>query len=223
MIKRRTAFEYMQFQNIDWSLYVILDREVIQRRSLQELAEAVIDGGAGVIQLRDKVSPSNAFYRNALAVKEVTREKEVPLLINDRVDIALAADADGVHLGQDDLPFKEARRIIGTDRILGASVHSLTEFEQAMTGKPDYLSVGTIYPSPTKQELQSQGVEIVKTVRSKTDLPLVAIGGLTLENLESVLQAGADGVVVVSDILKYDDVRARARKFAAVIQQAKTR
>lgn len=213
----------MQLQNINWSLYAILDKEIVQGRSLPELTEAVISGGAGVIQLRDKISSSNAFYKDALSVREVTQKHGVPLLINDRVDIALAADADGVHLGHEDMPFKQARELIGSDRILGASVHTLSEFEQAMAGNPDYLSVGTIYPSPTKQELPSQGVGIVKTIRSKTDLPLVAIGGMTVENLKPVLQAGADGVVVVSDIFKYDDVRARAETFASAIQKAKTR
>lgn len=213
----------MQRENIDWSLYVILDQEVIQGRSLPKLVETVIAGGAGVIQLRDKVSPSNAFYQNALAVKDVTQKRGVPLLINDRVDIALAADTDGVHLGQEDFPFKQARELIGAQKILGASVHSLTEFEQAMTGNPDYLSVGTIYPSPTKQELQSRGVEIVKEIRSRTDLPLVAIGGITVENLAPVIRAGADGVVVVSDIFKYEDVRTRTETVVSAIEKAKTR
>lgn len=210
-----------QVQTIDWSLYAILDKEYGKGRSLTKLAEDAIQGGADVIQLRNKISTSDEFYADALKVKEVTQHFGVPLVINDRLDIALAAEADGVHLGQDDLPFAEARKLIGEQMLLGASVHNLEEFALALESKPDYLGIGTIYPSPSKSGLQSVGVGIIQQIRSKTTLPLIAIGGITVENLEPVIEAGADGVAVISDFCKRQDVRGRAQEFVDKIKRMK--
>ena len=211
----------MSTQNIDWSLYAILDKECAKERSLTRLAEEAIAGGAGILQLRNKVSASDEFYSDALKIKEVTRHFRIPLIINDRLDIALAAKADGVHLGQDDLPLAEARKLLGDQMILGASVHNHEEFEIALKGNPDYLGVGTIYPSLSKTELQSAGIKIVEQLRPKTILPLIAIGGITVENLEAIIQAGADGVAVISDLFTRQDVCGRAKEFVKRVKQGK--
>lgn len=207
--------------NIDYTLYAIVDKEVAQGRSLPRLAEQAIRGGAGIIQLRDKISASDEIYADALELKEVTQKYSVPLIINDRVDIALAAGADGVHLGQDDLPFEAARDIIGERMILGVSVHTLKEFSAGLACRPDYLGVGTIYPSPSKINLRRNGPEIIGQLRAQTTLPLVGIGGITVANLDPVIQAGADGVAVISGLFKSADVSSRARGFIKKIQQAR--
>ena len=211
----------MSTQNINWSLYAILDKECAKERSLARLAEEAIQGGAGILQLRNKLSASDEFYADALKIKEVTRHFNIPLIINDRLDIALAAKADGVHLGQDDLPLAEARKLLGKQMILGASVHNLKEFEIALTGNPDYLGIGTIYPSHSKTELQCAGINIIEQLRPKTMLPLIAIGGLTVENLEPAIRAGADGVAVISDLFTRQDVCGCAKGFIKKVKQVK--
>ena len=208
-------------ENIGWSLYAILDKESVKERSLTRLAEEAIAGGAGILQLRNKISASDEFYADALEIKEVTQHFNIPLIINDRLDIALAAKADGVHLGQDDLPFAEARKLLGKQMILGVSVHNFNEFEIALKGKPDYWGVGTIYPSLSKTELQSASIKIVEQLRPKTTLPLIAIGGITVENLEPVIQAGADGVAVISDLFGRQNVCSRAQEFVKEVKQVK--
>ncbi|MFQ5754395.1 MAG: thiamine phosphate synthase, partial [bacterium] len=142
---------------IDWSLYAILDKEFIQNRSIPFLAEQVIAAGAGVVQLRDKISTTKEFYAEALAVKEITYQYGIPLIINDRLDIALTVNAEGVHLGQSDLPLKAARSIVGADMIIGVSVHNLAEFNAVVKNEPDYFGVGTIFPTKTKNKLQIMG------------------------------------------------------------------
>lgn len=208
-------------KNIDWSLYAILDKKYIQGRSITLLSEELINGGAGVIQLRNKISETQGFYSDAVKVKEVTQKHGIPLIINDRLDIAMAVKAEGVHLGQRDLPLQVARSLIGNEMILGASVHNLSEFYKATEGGADYLGVGTIYPTETKEGLQIRGVQIVKTLRSKTNVPLVAIGGITLENLSPVIEAGADGVAVISALLEVKDVATQAKQFIQKIRSVK--
>lgn len=204
---------------LDWSLYAILDKKFVGSRDLKSLAERVITGGAGIIQLRNKISSSRGFYEDALEVKKITTQFGIPLIINDRVDIALAVKAEGVHLGQDDLPFAAARRLIGKEMILGASVHSLEEHKAALAGRPDYLGVGTIYPSPTKNALKEKGLELIKELRRVTALPIVGIGGITVDNAAAVIQAGANGVAVISGLLDTEDVIGRAREFVTQIKK----
>jgi thiamine-phosphate pyrophosphorylase len=214
----RATIDYCK---IDWSLYAILDKESIGNRSIKFLAEELIKGGAGIIQLRDKVSSPKEFYADAVLMKEVTKLYGIPLIINDRLDIAVAVQADGAHLGQQDLPLTAARRLVGKKMILGASVHNVEEFEIAMAGEPDYLGVGTIYPSPTKSELGVKGIQVIEAIRARTRLSLVGIGGITLDNLAPVIQAGADGVAVISALLNVDDVQSRAREFVNKVHALK--
>lgn len=207
---------------IDWSLYAILDQTYLAGRPLESLIEAAVAGGAGIIQLRYKSYHSAELYEAARQARAVTRRLGVPLIINDRLDVALAVQADGVHLGQEDLPHAVARDRLGRERWLGVSVHSLEEFERSRPANPDYYGVGTIYPSGTKETLPVKGIEVVRQLRPLTDKPLVAIGGLTPENLAPVIQAGADGVAVISALWRADDVEARAREFVEAIAAART-
>ncbi len=205
----------------DWSLYAILDKKTLGARDLKFIAEQVIAGGAGIIQLRNKMSSAQEFYTEALQVKQITDRFGIPLIINDRVDIALAVKAAGVHLGQDDLPFEYARQLIGSEMLLGASVHNLNEFETALAGQPDYLGVGTIFSSRTKTELAAKGIQLIRELRQLTTLPLVGIGGITVENLEPVIEAGADGVAIISGLLDSSDVCERAKQFVVKVHRLK--
>ncbi len=200
-------------RNIDWSLYAIIDKDALAGRDPCEVAKAAIDGGAGVIQLRNKTPDVRGFYEDALAVREVTSNHGVPLIINDRVDVARAVDADGVHVGQEDLPVSVVRKLIGREKLIGASVHNLDEFEQTMPDRPDYLGVGTIFPTPSKDIRRISGPEIIGKIRARTELPIVGIGGITVANAGEVIGAGADGVAVISALLQAQDLRQRAREF----------
>lgn len=210
----------VRIREIDWSLYVIVDKEWLKGRLIKEIAFDIIRGGAGIIQYRDKVSESRVFYEEALKLRVVTAENSIPLIINDRVDVALAVNADGVHLGRNDLPVELARRIVGEEMILGASVHSLSEFEKMKNG--DYFGVGAVYPTETKEKVQIGGIDIIRKVRVRTDLPMVAIGGITLDNLVPVIRAGADGVAVISGIMGADDVETATKRFVDGIRRAKS-
>ena len=214
-------YQSRPLRHINWSLYGILDRGFVQESSLTRVAEELIAGGAGVLQLRDKLSSSRQFFANALKVQKVTQKHQVPLIINDRVDIAAAVKADGVHLGQNDLPVRAARAILRQEATIGVSVHDPEEFAKAEKDRPDYFGVGTIYPTSTKSSYKSKGPFLVKLLRTNTDLPLIAIGGITLENLAPVIENGADGVAVISSLLTAQDVRSRATDFLREVNRAK--
>lgn len=198
---------------IDWSLYAILDKTTVGDRDIEHVAQEVLTGGAGVIQLRNKSSDIKAFYEDARLVKRLTDHYGVPLIINDRADVARAVEAAGVHLGQQDLPLPAARQLLGQNKIVGVSVHNDAEFEQAIAYGPTYFGVGTIYPSSTKEVKNITGIEIIERLRARTSSPLIAIGGITVENVRPVILAGADGVAVVSALLNALDVQTQARTF----------
>lgn len=207
-------------ENIDWSLYAILDKDVLAGRPAVGVARELVAAGVGVLQLRYKSVPSDEFYHEAIQIREIATEFGIPLIINDRVDIALAVAADGVHLGQSDLPVQAVRDLV-RGKIIGSSVHNLQEFETSERQSPDYYGVGTIFTSPTKQGLEVSGLQVLRDIRPKTGKPLVAIGGITPENVGSVIAAGADGVAVISALLTVADVAAQARAFLEKINAAK--
>ncbi len=204
---------------IDWSLMVILDADFLHGRPISNLAEAVIQGGATIIQLRNKMGEGHDFFQQALDVRSVTRASGIPLIINDRVDIALAVDADGIHVGQTDLPVGAVRKLVG-NRIIGGSVHSIPELETMR--EADYLGVGAIFPTTTKDNVHISGPELIRAIRTLTRQPIVAIGGLTAENCASAIHAGADGVAVISAVLNADDPAAAAREIAEVVSEVKS-
>ncbi len=204
---------------IDWRLYAIIDREYLGDRPITTVAEQLLEGGAGVIQLRNKTSDIKQFFIDAVELSQLTKHYGVPLIINDRADVAIAAGADGVHIGQEDIPLSALKRILNEDKLIGVSVHNVEEFKRVAAEKPDYFGVGTIYKTSTKSHLAATGLDVLKTVRRMTQCPLVAIGGITTENLASVFKSGADGIAVISALLSAKNVKSRTRDFQAKINK----
>jgi len=186
-----------------------------------EAARQVVAGGAGVVQLRDKISTSDVIYRDALDVQQIAQDYGVPLIINDRIDIAIACHADGVHLGQSDLSARVARRLLGESYIIGVSAHSFEEFTATEIDEVDYFGIGTIYSSTTKQNLAISGLRVLRKIRPQTTKPLVAIGGITLDNLEPVIQNGADGIAVISALLKTEHLTRQTTLFIEKLKRVK--
>lgn len=194
---------------LDLSLYLCTDRNLMRAGSLEEAVTLAVEGGCTVVQLREKDCSSLEFYRIAQSLRTLTRALGVPLILNDRVDIALAVDADGVHLGQSDLPAGIARRLIG-NKLLGVSAASLAEARRARADTADYIGVGALFPTGTKEDAKAVSLEELKTIREQVDLPLVAIGGINLETVGRLKGTGADGIAVISAILAQPDIRGAA-------------
>jgi thiamine-phosphate diphosphorylase len=203
-----------------WRLYVITDEKVSRGRSHLQVAEAAIVGGADVLQLRDKEAPGGLLYRVALQLRRITREAKVPFIVNDRLDIALAADADGVHVGQADLPASVVREIMGPGKILGVSVDTVEEATQAEKDGADYLGVGPVFEArETKPDAGLPlGVDRITRIRRQCRLPIVAIGGINAENALMVREAGADAAAVISAIVAADDIAHAARRLKRILE-----
>ncbi|MDQ2977205.1 MAG: thiamine phosphate synthase [Acidobacteriota bacterium] len=182
-------------------LYPLTDR-VISGLSHAEQIVQLSEAGANLVQLREKVLPSLEFYNEAARALSVARERRVKIIINDRVDIALALGADGVHLGQQDLPPAAARRVLGAEAIIGISTHNLEQALLAADMPVDYITIGPIFATATKQSINHPlGIQgLVRLREASGELPVVAIGGITAKNGESVLQAGADAIAIISDL-----------------------
>lgn len=208
-----------KIQNVEWSLYAIIDMGWLRERNIQQITQNLISGGATVIQYRDKMSEGELFYQNASQIKNITSGHGIPLIINDRVDVALAIQADGIHLGQDDLPIDVVRGIVGDEMILGGSVHSIPEYEKVADA--DYFGVGAVFPTRTKNSVRVGGVDMIKQIRAVTSKPIVGIGGITVENLHQIIHAGAEGVSVISGILDSDDIEGRTKQYGNAIHKAK--
>ena len=209
-------------KRFDLSLYVITDRRLSLGRSSEEIVERAIAGGATVIQLREKELPDRQLYEEGLRIKEIIGTRDVLFVVNDRVDLALALDADGVHLGQDDLPLAVARRLLGENRIIGVSVQTPEEAQEAEREGADYLAASGVFPTTTKPDVGAVlGIPGLKRIREATSLPLVAIGGINLANVKEVIGAGADGIAVVSAVTTASDVTARCRELLSLVKRAK--
>jgi len=204
----------------DGSLYLVTDRRMAGSRPLAEVVGAAIRGGVTCVQLREKTCGTREFMEQADALLPMMRRRGIPLIINDRIDVALAVGADGVHLGQKDMPLASARRIFGSDRIIGVSAESLEDALAAEEGGADYLGVSPIYATPTKTDTApALGLEGLRRIRAAVKLPLVGIGGLNRDNAADVIRNGADGVAVVSAIMKATDPEAAARELAVEIRR----
>ena len=201
----------------DLRLYVVLDPAVAVGRPLPEIARRAIAGGATMLQLRDKCSTDRALLATAEALARLCQAADVAFIVNDRVDIAWAAGADGVHLGHDDLPPAAARRLLGERAIIGASAGSLDELRAVLPARPDYIGVGPMYATRTKGDAGAPvGPAMIRALRQAAPgVPLVGIGGITAHNAAAVLAAGADGVAVVSAVVGAEDVEAAARALRA--------
>ena len=197
--------------NIDYTLYLVTDRDVLKGRDLCEAVEKSIKGGVTLVQLREKDISSLDFYNLAVAVKKITDKYNVPLIINDRIDIALAVDAAGVHVGQSDIPAKVARRVIGDDKILGISAATLEEAKLAEAEGADYLGIGAVFPTDTKKDARSVSVELLDEIKKSLTVPVVGIGGINENNAELLKESKIDGIAVVSAILGKDDIEQEAK------------
>ena len=195
-------------------LYVIIDREALGEKDEVETCRQAICGGANVIQLRDKVGNKSQMLNSARQIKEACIPSGIPFIINDHMDIAIAAGADGLHLGQEDLPVPAARRLLPIDKLIGCSTTTEQEALQAEADGADYIAVGSIYPTQSKKSVTVVGLERLRKIRDSVSLPIVAIGGINADNARTVIDAGADAVAVISAILASDDVERATHKIA---------
>jgi thiamine-phosphate diphosphorylase len=205
---------------LQWQLYIITDRELGRNRSHQEIARQAIAAGAAVIQLRDKTASGQELFETARELRKLTRDTHTSLIINDRIDIALAVDADGVHVGQEDIPAAVARKLIGNRRILGVSAGTVQEAIEAEQQGADYLGAGPVFEArSTKVDAgEARGTDLVREIRKHSKIPVIAIGGIKPDNLTQVFQAGASGAAVISAIVTADNIENETRKFLEVIK-----
>ena len=199
-------------------LYVVVDTASLGSLSHAEVARQAIAGGAGVIQLRDEVSPKKELLAIARALREICREKDTLFIVNNSLDIALAADADGLHLGQDDLPAKAARRLLPMNKLLGVSVTDVTQAEKAQADGADYVAAGAIYATGTKEGVSIIGLKQLTAIKKAVSIPVVAIGGIDSENAAAVMTAGADAVAVISAVLGADSPRQAAAQLVKSLE-----
>jgi thiamine-phosphate pyrophosphorylase len=214
-VSRRDKLERMP------GLYVILDRQFLAGRDELKITSQIIQGGARVIQLRDKQSNSGELLHVAQKLKELCSQAGVLFIINDYLDLAMAIDADGLHVGQEDLPLTVVRRELSIDKIVGYSVTTLSQAARAQNEGADYIAVGSIFPTTTKQEATIVGVDILKELKRMVSTPLVAIGGINQNNIGEVIAAGTDAVAVISAVLGEIDIRGAVQKLVAKMDLAK--
>ncbi|WP_024614511.1 thiamine phosphate synthase [Clostridium sp. Ade.TY] len=197
--------------NIDYKLYLVTDRNILKNTDICTAVEDAIKGGVTVVQIREKDIKTLDFYNVAKKIKGVTDKYNIPLIINDRIDIALAINTDGVHLGQDDMPCSIARRILGKDKIIGISASTLEEALKAEKDGADYIGVGAIFSTNTKKDADDVSIETLKEIKRKVSIPVVAIGGINRENVTLLKETNIDGVAVISDILGREDIYTSAK------------
>jgi thiamine-phosphate diphosphorylase len=206
---------------MDPSLYVILDRTAARGRDLTEILESTIAGGCRMVQLREKEWPSGRLLPLAERLRARCREAHVTFVVNDRLDLALALAADGVHLGQEDLPPRVARPILRPGMLLGVSTHSVEQARTAQAAGADYVAVGAMFPTATKPDFELVGPDLVRKLRAEIRVPLIGIGGLTPDNVGDVIRAGAAGVAVISAVCAADDPERATRRFVEAIRAAR--
>jgi len=199
-------------KDIDYTLYLVTDRELMQEgKTITEAVEEAILGGVTLVQLREKRVSTLEYYNIACEVKEVTDRYDVPLIIDDRLDIALAVDAAGLHVGQEDLPAKVAREILGPDKILGVSARNLDEALEAKNAGADYLGVGAMFETSTKDDPVYVSIDELKRITKEIDIAVVAIGGVNENTIDRLKGTNIDGIAVVSAIIGKEDIRGAAR------------
>ncbi|HCL89992.1 MAG TPA: thiamine phosphate synthase [Candidatus Atribacteria bacterium] len=209
---------------MNYNLYIITDQRISHGKSHLEVAEAALAGGATVIQFRDKEMKDSEAVVACREIYKLTKKKGVSFIVNDRVEIAKAVDADGVHLGQEDMSFGSARKILGKEKIIGISAETVEQALKAVEGGADYLGIGPIYPTTTKPDAgKALGIAKLKEIRKSVNIPIVAIGGINENNLEEVLKAGVDGVAVISAVVSAPDIIKACRKLKNKIEYIKKR
>lgn len=200
----------------DYSIYLVTDDGCLQGRALIDCVREALEGGVTLVQYRAKTASSAEMYDEALQLKALCDSFKVPLIINDRLDIAMAVGAAGVHLGQDDLPCAAARKLLGEDYIIGVSAHNPAEAKAALQSGADYLGCGAVFGTATKADVKKLGTEGLEAICKAKGLPVVGIGGVTADNYREVRAAGADGAAIVSGILAQPDIRATVEAIARI-------
>lgn len=203
----------------DYSIYLVTDDGCLQGRSLLDCVREALEGGVTLVQYRAKTASSAEMYAEALQLKALCDSFNVPLIINDRLDIAMAVGAAGVHLGQDDLPCAAARKLLGEDYIIGVSAHNPAEAKAALQSGADYLGCGAVFGTATKADVKKLGTDGLAAICREKGLPVVGIGGVTADNYREVRAAGADGAAIVSGILAQPDIRATVETIAKVSEE----
>ncbi len=202
-------------------LYAVLDPAQIGGRSAREVCESLLAAGVKLIQYRHKAAASRELYENSVLLGALVTKADGTFVVNDRADVALAAGAGGVHVGQDDLPVEWARKVIGAGKLVGFSTHNLDQVVIAGQTSADYIAFGPVFPTTSKEKPGPLvGLEGLRRARQATHKPLVAIGGITLDNVRGVVDAGADSVAVISGLLKSSDIGARARAFLKALGES---
>lgn len=203
----------------DYSIYLVTEDGCLQGRALIDCVREALEGGVTLVQYRAKTASSAEMYAEALQLKALCDSFNVPLIINDRLDIAMAVGAAGVHLGQDDLPCAAARKLLGEDYIIGVSAHNPAEAKAALQSGADYLGCGAVFGTATKADVKKLGTDGLAAICKAKGLPVVGIGGVTADNYREVRAAGADGAAIVSGILAQPDISATVRAIAKVSQE----
>ena len=207
---------------VNYSLYLVTDSDLSRGRSLLDIVGTAVDGGVTCVQVREKTTSSRAYLERLAPVRGFLRERGIPLFVNDRIDVALAAEADGVHLGQTDIPLLLARRIAGDRLIIGISCETTKDAIAAEQGGADYVSVSPVFGTPTKTDTAPPlGLDGVRGIRRAVRLPVVAIGGINGTNAGDIIRAGADGICVVSAIVSAPDPRAAAATLREIVERAR--
>ncbi|SFJ85124.1 thiamine-phosphate diphosphorylase [Desulfomicrobium apsheronum] len=206
----------------DLSLYLVTDRELSLGRSTLDIVRAAVAGGVTCVQLREKRCATREFVAEARAVRELLVGTGVPLIINDRIDVALAVSADGVHLGQTDMLIADARRLTGPDMLIGISAECVADAIRAQAEGADYVGISPVFATPTKTDTApALGLDGVAAIRAAVSLPLVGIGGIGPDNAAEVIRAGCDGIAVVSAIVSAPDPKEAASRLRTIIRAAK--
>lgn len=209
----------MKCDKKELQLYAITDRHWLNGRSLYDVVKESLEGGVTFLQLREKQLDEEHFLEEAKELQGLCREYNVPFIINDNVDIALAMNADGVHIGQSDMAMKEAREKLGSDKIIGVSAHTKEEALLAQAQGADYLGVGAVFPTSSKDDAESVSYETLKAICEVVSIPVVAIGGITRENLHQLSGSGISGISVISAIYAQPDIKEAARELKQCVQE----
>ena len=194
-------------------LYLVTNRYQDSLESFLEKVETACRSGVTIVQLREKNLTTNQYYQLAKQVKEITDAYQVPLIIDDRLDVCLAVDAAGLHIGDDELPVSVARQVLGPDKILGVTAKTVKRALEAEEGSADYLGTGAIFPTTTKENAPITLISTLKTICQRVAIPVVAIGGLTSENIDQLIGTGIAGVAVVRDLMQAEDIEAKTQAF----------
>ena len=203
------------------TLYAVTDRTWVKDTTLMDQVKEALEGGITFLQLREKHLSKEEFIKEAREMKELSKEYKVPFVINDNIEVALAVDADGVHIGQDDMSVEEARKLLGEDKIIGVSAHNVEEAIKAQKGGADYLGVGAVCATSTKKDANVVSKEEIKKICHTVEIPVVAIGGIKKENIKTQEGTDVDGVAVVSAIFAAKDIKKDTKQLRSLVEEMK--